>query len=80
MSNKTPYEIRAEVLEMAKDLAMQQYFANRENQMERWRVAADNNRDIPDLPELPEFPTEEAVVSKAQLLVEFVNGHLKPTK
>lgn len=75
--NKTPYEIRLEVLKMAQDAELQKYYDQKERVMEVWRteVASANLRNAapPAVPELPEFPTQESVVSKAQFLGEYIN-------
>ena len=83
MSNKTPWEIRLEVLAMAKDMAAEHYFANRERLINTWDRDAENARQtgspIPAMPEIPEYPTEEVIVKKAQFLSEYIDGS-KPTK
>jgi hypothetical protein len=76
--SKTPYEIRLEVLKMAQEAEMQNYHANREALMNNWQVQVDTarqyNQPIPTMPAMPAFPTQEAVVSKAQFLGEFINN------
>lgn len=84
MSNKTPYEIRLEVLKMAQDAAMQNYYANRERLQNNWQVEVETARTKgetpPPCPEFPEFPTEEVVVQKAQFLSEYINNSGKQLK
>lgn len=81
MTNKTPYEVRLEVLKMAQDTEMQHFYANRENQINRWQTAVETarirNEVPPEMPSMPEFPTEEAIVKKAQFLSEFINNNGK---
>ena len=76
--SKTPYEIRLEVLKMAQEAEMQNFYANREALMNNWQVevetARNHNKIPPAMPTMPEFPTQEAVVSKAQFLGEFINN------
>jgi hypothetical protein len=76
--SKTPYEIRLEVLKMAQDAELQNYHANREAIMNNWQVQVDTARQysqpVPAMPAMPPFPTQEAVVSKAQFLGEFINN------
>lgn len=78
MSNKTPWEIRLEVLAMAKDMAAEHYFANRERLINTWDRDAENARQtgspIPKMPDIPEYPTEEVIVKKAQFLSEFIDS------
>ena len=79
MSNKSPYEIRLEVLAMAKDIAAEHYFANREKLITTWDRDAENARatgsPIPAMPEIPEYPTEEVIVQKAQFLSEYIDNN-----
>jgi hypothetical protein len=76
--SKTPYEIRLEVLKMAQDTEMQNFFANREALINNWQIQVETarlkNEMPPAMPEMPQFPTQEAVVSKAQFLGEFINN------
>ena len=78
MSNKTPWEIRLEVLAMAKDMAAEHYFANRERLISTWDRDAENARQtgspIPAMPDIPEYPTEEVIIKKAQFLSEFIDS------
>lgn len=78
MTSKTPYEVRLEVLRMAQDTEMQHFYANRENQVNRWQTAVETarirNETPPEMPAMPEFPTEETIVKKAQFLSEFINN------
>lgn len=84
MSNKTPYEIRLEVLKMAQDAAIQNYHMNRDRLMTNWQVEVDTARSKgetpPPCPEFPDFPTEETVVKKAQFLSEYINNSGKQLK
>jgi len=83
MTNKTPYEVRLEVLKMAQDTELQHFYANRENQMNRWQTAVETARiksqEPPEMPAMPEFPTEESIVKKAQFLSEFIDNNGKKT-
>lgn len=83
MTNKTPYEIRLEVLKMAQDAEMQHYHANREALMSNWQTQVEtarlSNETPPEIPTLPEFPTEETIVKKAQFLGEYINNSGKQT-
>lgn len=78
MTNKTPYEIRLEVLKMAQDTEMQHYYANRERIMNNWHTQVETarirNETPPEMPEMPAFPSEQAIVQKAQFLGEFINN------
>jgi hypothetical protein len=82
MTNKTPYEIRLEVLKMAQEVEMQHYYANRDRIHNNWQVQVESARakgDVPpECPAFPEFPTEQAIVRKAELLSEYINNKTKP--
>jgi hypothetical protein len=86
MSNMTPFEIRLELLKLAKDMLEQDYFAKREVSHNNWQVASENARlagtSVPNQPELPPYPSEQDVIVKAQSLNTFVSNISveKPTK
>ena len=44
MSNMTPFEIRLELLKMAKDMLEQEYHGKREKLHNEWNVMVDNAR------------------------------------
>lgn len=77
MSNKTPYEVRLEILKMAQDIEMQRYYSDQSNIVNQWNVDVDTARvkeiDPPEMPTMPNFPTGELILQQAQLLGEFVN-------
>lgn len=83
MTNKTPYEIRLEVLKMAQDIEMQHYHANRDALMTNWQTRVETARNLnqipPEMPPMPEFPAESTIVKKAQFLGEFINNSGKQT-
>ena len=68
MSNMTPFEIRLELLKMAKDMLEQEYHGKREKLQNEWHVMVDNARHAgmapPAFPELPTFPSETEVIAK----------------
>ena len=80
-TNKSPYEIRLEVLKMAQDVEMQHYYANRERIQNNWSMAVEtariNGEIPPECPEFPEFPTEQKIVEKAQFLSEYIDRNGK---
>jgi len=86
MSNMTPFEIRLELLKLAKDMLEQDYFAKREVSHNNWQVSSENARlagtSLPNQPELPSYPSEQDVIVKAQSLNTFVSNIQieKPTK
>ena len=77
MSNMTPFEIRLELLKMAKDMLEQEYHGKREKLANEWHVQVDVARhaggSAPAYPELPAFPTEAEIIKKATELNGFVS-------
>ena len=78
MSNMTPFELRLELLKLAKDMLEQDYFAKREVSHNNWQVSTENARlagtSVPNQPELPPYPSEHEVILKAQSLNTFVSN------
>ena len=77
MSNMTPFEIRLELLKMAKDMLEQEYHGKREKLQNEWNVQVENARHAgtatPVFPDLPAFPTEAEIIKKASELNGFVS-------
>lgn len=86
MSNLTPFEIRLELLKMAKDLLLEDYYANKDRLQQEWHVKVDvaklNGQPIPDHPAFPPYPSENDIILKAQSLNGFVSNITvdKPSK
>ena len=78
MSNMTPFEIRLELLKLAKDMLEQDYHAKREAVHNNWQVASENARlqgqPLPMQPEFPPFPSETDIMAKAQTMNTFVSN------
>jgi hypothetical protein len=70
MTNKTPYEIRQDLLSLAKDRLSTEYFAK----LEETR-AFDDPELQKEFLKNHQFPTAEKIVEEAQLLNEFVSGN-----
>jgi hypothetical protein len=77
MSNMTPFEIRLELLKMAKDMLVEEYYGKREQVSSEWNLKADvakiHGSEIPAHPGYPAYPTEADVVAKATQLNGFVS-------
>lgn len=76
------YEIRLELLKMAKEMLEQDWHAHRDAAMTDYSTrvglaqqAAENNGkvDVPLLPTFKTFPTEAEIIAKARVLNEFIN-------
>ncbi len=78
MSNMTPFEIRLELIKMAKEMLEQDYYAHRERISNEWATKVDiakiNGGEIPEHPGFPSYPTESDIIAKAQVLNGFVSN------
>ena len=78
MSNMTPFEIRLELLKMAKDMLYDSYNAERDRLQQDWNVKCDTAKTKgevpPEHPALPSIPTEQDIITKAQTLNGFVSN------
>ena len=78
MSNLTPFEIRLELLKMAKELLLEDYVSHKERLINEWQVKVEsaklNGQSIPDHPAFPTYPSETDIIAKAQALNGFVSN------
>jgi hypothetical protein len=78
MSNLTPFEIRLELLKMAKDMLTEDYYGKREVINNDWQMKVEsaklNGGVLPDHPGFPPYPTEAEIITKAQQLNGFVSN------
>jgi hypothetical protein len=72
MSDTSPFKIRLELLQMAKDLLMDEYYTKKEISLEYWRETK-NNSNTPSFPEMPAYPTELDILRKASILNDFIS-------
>ena len=74
----TPFEIRLELLKMAKDMLTEDYYGKREVISNDWQVKIENARHAgvvpPDHPGFPAYPTDAEVIAKAATLNGFVSN------
>ena len=86
MSNMSPFEIRLELLKMAKDMLTEEYYGKREQVSNDWQVKVENARNAgvtpPEHPGFSSYPTETDIITKAQVLNGFVSqiSDVKVTK
>jgi hypothetical protein len=77
MSNLSPFEIRLQLLQMAKDMLEQDYFAQREKVSNEYAAKCDvakiHGQPIPDHPGFTAFPSETEIIKKATELNSFVS-------
>jgi hypothetical protein len=78
MSNMTPFEIRLELLKMARDMLNDDYFGKREQISNQWAVDCEQAKikgeEPPKHPGFPSFPSENEVITKAKTLNDFVSN------
>lgn len=78
MSNKTPFEIRLELLKMAKEMLESDYFSIKDRIQQEWQVkvgrANETNEPLPQHPIIPPFPTATEVIEKAKTLNAFISN------
>lgn len=84
MSNMTPFEIRLELLKMARDMLYDEYNAQRDKVTQDWNVKCDTAKSKgeipPEHPALPAIPSETDIINKAQTLNGFVSNIQEPVK
>lgn len=77
MSNMTPFEIRLELLKLAKEMLGEDYFARREVIHNNWQTACENARQrgepLPWQPDYSAYPNETEIIAKASVLNDFVS-------
>ena len=77
MSNMTPFEIRLELLKMAKDMLADDYYGKREvisnEYASKCEVARIHGTEIPVHPGFPAYPSETDIIAKANALNGFVS-------
>jgi hypothetical protein len=78
MSNLTPFEIRLELLKMAREMLGDDYYGKREIIANQYAVNCEaaklKGEEPPNHPGYPSFPSEQEVISKAQALNIFVSN------
>ena len=78
MSNMTPFEIRLELLKMAKDMLGDEYYGKREAISNDWATKVETAKHAgqvpPDHPGFPAYPSETDIIAKAHVLNGFVSN------
>lgn len=74
----TPYEIRLDLLKMAREMLETDYHSRKEKLKDVWHMessrALEAKLPLPAHPELPAFPSESEIIAKAKLLNAFVSN------
>ena len=72
--SKTPYEIRLELLKLAKDALWEPVYQTRDAKLQEYHSKlTEANRETLAFPTLPDFPSSTDIVAKAEELKKFVD-------
>ena len=72
--SKTPYEIRLELLTLAKEILQAPIYEKRSQLVNEYHSKlTDANRDSLPFPTLPDFPSTTDIVAEAEALKKFVD-------
>ena len=72
--SKTPYEIRLELLNLAKEILSTPVHEKRNKLSDEYHSKlTDANRDNLPFPTMPDFPSTTAIVAEAEALKKFVD-------
>ena len=72
--SKTPYEIRLELLHLAKEILSTPVHEKRNKLSDEYHSKlTDANRDSLPFPTMPDFPSTTAIVAEAEALKKFVD-------
>jgi hypothetical protein len=72
--SKTPYEIRLDLLHLAKEILQTPVYQTREAKLQEYHSKlTDANRGTLPYPTLPDFPSSTDIISKAEELKKFVD-------
>ena len=72
--SKTPYEIRLELLKLAKDSLWEPIYQKRQSMSDEYHAKlTDANREHLPFPTMPDFPSTTDIISKAEELKKFVD-------
>jgi hypothetical protein len=71
--SKSPYEIRLDLLRLAKESLFEPYFQERSVLEQQWHAARDSNPNAP-FPTMPAAPKTEDVIAEAKKLNEFISN------
>ena len=73
----TPYEIRLELLKMAKDMLTDDFHSKSNILQQQWHTQVEAAKiaghESPSIPALPSYPSEQEIIIKAEALNNFVS-------
>lgn len=74
----SPFQLRLELLKMAKELLMDEYYSNKDRITSDWSMKCENAKlkgeTPPEHPLLPTIPSEQDIITKATTLNGFVSN------
>lgn len=74
----TPYEIRLDLLKMAREMLEIDYHSQKQKLIDEWHMnaskAMEEKLKLPSHPTLPAFPSEDQIIEKAKKLNSFVSN------
>jgi len=72
--SKTPYEIRLELLKMAKEVLFEPIYQKRQSLSDEYHAKlTDANRATASYPTMPDFPSSTDIIQKAEELKKFID-------
>ena len=72
--SKTPYEIRFDLLQLAREILSQPIYEEVNARKEKWHGLSEHIRHLTDYPTMPTFPSSTEIINKAEELNKFVSG------
>ena len=73
--SKTPYEVRLELLTLAKEILQAPVYEKRSQLADEYHSKlTDANRETHPFPTMPDFPSTSDIISKAEELKKFVDA------
>ena len=73
--SKTPFELRMELLSMAKDLLVDEYHSKNSFVKDQWHRQLEIDRSVP-APTGIKYPSEDDVIAKAKKLNAFISNEI----
>lgn len=74
----TPFELRLQMLQMAKDYLDQQYHITRDAMLQGWQTSVDYankmSQEIPMMPDIPKMYDIKEITKMAETFNDFVSG------
>ena len=72
--SKTPYEIRFDLLQLAREILSQPIYEEVNARKEKWHGLNETRRNTTEYPTMPTFPSSAEIIAKAEELNKFVSG------